>query len=641
MSDVVVSTWGRWTGSGDLGAQLKKPPELGAGRPVKALMGWDGLVLLDPETDVVDLCREFVARAHAESCGQCFPCRLGFTEMLGLLEALCRGEGSAADVDRIALLAEMIRTSSKCDIGRTSPRPVLDALEQRRDVFLAAAGSGQVRPVGTYAGTVTAPCIQACPSHVDVPRYVEQVRFGQTDAALDTVLRDCALPGVVGRVCVRLCEFNCRREQQDAAIAIKPLKRFAADCERARGALHDSAPEQFNDARVAIIGAGPAGQACAYYLAQQGYRSTIFEALQEPGGMAAVGIPDYRLPRRILREEAQRMERMGAEFRWGVKVGTDVTMEDLHKEGFAAVFLGVGAPNSMSMRCEGEEAGYEGFMHGIHFLKAVADGERPLKGTKIGVVGGGNVAMDCVRTALRVGFTDVHILYRRTEAEMPADQVEIDEAKEEGVIFDLLVLPVKILADDNNKVTGLECLKMELGEPDDSGRRRPVPIEGSNFVLECDAMVPAIGQRCDVSAVIGEEGVEITRWGTLQVNELTGQSRKPTLFSGGDCVTGADTLIAALGAGKRAAKHIAQFLGRGDCVTDADEELQHLCSRLRSHNPKGVPHPGTQQRLHAGQLDADFRRTNFEEVDDVFSPSEAFREASRCLRCYRIALAAH
>ena len=280
-------------------------------------------------------------------------------------------------------------------------------------------------------------------------------------------------------------------------------------------------------------------------------------------------------------------------------------------------------------------------MHGIHFLKAVADGENPLEGTKMCVVGGGNVAMDCVRTARRLGFEDVHILYRRTEAEMPADQVEIDESKEEGVIFDLLVLPVKIIADENNKVTGLECLRMELGEPDDSGRRRPMPIEGSNFVLECDAMVPAIGQRCDVGAVIGEEGVEITRWGTLEVNELTGQSEIPALFSGGDCFTGADTLIAALGAGKRAAKHIAQFIGEGACSTDAEEELEHLCNRLKSHNAAGVAAPGAEHRLHAGQLDPDYRRTNFEEVDDVYTPSEAVREASRCLRCYRIALAAH
>jgi len=642
MTEAVVSTWGRWTGGGDLDSQLgSKPMSLGAERPIKALMGWDGMAILDADTDVVDMCREFIARAHDESCGQCFPCRLGFSEMLEILESLCRGEGDAADVERLGTLAETVRSSSKCDIGRTSPRPVLDALAECKEEFLAAAGSGTVRPRGTYTATVTAPCIQACPSHVNVPRYVEQVRFGQTAAALDTALKDCALPGVVGRVCVRPCELNCRRQLQDAPIAVKSLKRFVADCQHACGQLHDSPAAEFNTEKVAIIGAGPAGLACAYYLARAGYRSTIFEAFEEPGGMAAVGIPDYRLPRQILRDEAQRMERMGTEIRWGVKVGTDVTIDDIRDEGFAAIFLGVGAPDSMSMRCEGEEAGYKGFMHGIHFLKAVADGENPLEGTRMCVVGGGNVAMDCVRTARRLGFEEVRILYRRTEAEMPADQVEIDESKEEGVIFDLLVLPVKIIADENNKVTGLECLKMELGEPDDSGRRRPVPIKGSNFVIECDAMVPAIGQRCDVGAVIDEEGVEITRWGTLEVNELTGQSEIPTLFSGGDCATGADTLIAALAAGKRAAKHIAQFIGEGTCSTDAEEEFEYLCNRLRTHNTEGTAAPGEEHRLHAIQLDPDYRLNNFEEVDDVYTPSEAFREASRCLRCYRIALAAH
>lgn len=639
MDNTVVSTWGSWTKSGDLTEQVGKLS--GGETPFKALMGWDGFALLDENVNVVDMCREFVGRACKESCGQCFPCRLGFTEILAILEDLCQGRGREQDLDRLEALAEMVRGSSKCDIGRTSPRPLLDALRTRRSDFLAAAGSGQTIPRADYHGKVTAPCIQACPSHVNVPRYVEQIRFGQTDEALDAVLDDCPLPGTVGRVCVRLCEFNCRRALLDESIAIKPLKRFAADCERTCGALHDDPPERFEEERVAIIGAGPAGLSCAYYLARQGFRSTIFEVLDEPGGMAAVGIPDYRLPRHILREEAARIEHMGAEIRYGVRVGTDVTMDDLHQQGYGAVFLGVGAPHSMSMRCEGEEAGYQGFMHGIHFLRDVADGKRPLEGARIAVVGGGNVAMDCVRSALRVGFTDVYVLYRRTEAEMPADQVEIDEAREEGVHFSFLVLPVKILADEQDKVTGLECLRMELGEPDESGRRRPVPIEGSNFVLECDAMVPAIGQRCSVDDVVGTDGVEITRWGTLEVDELSGQSQQPALFSGGDCVTGADTLIAALGAGKRAAHHIARFLGSGECAPDADAYLEQLLERLQSHDKQTKPAiPGDRPRLHPHVLDPAERIKSFDEVEGVLDRSEAFREASRCLRCYRLALVA-
>lgn len=638
-----VWTWGSWIKDKDLETHAGLPLSLGEGRQVKALMGWDGIALLDDSVNVVDMCREFVTRAHAESCGQCFPCRLGFTEMRCLLEGLCAGEGSAEDVDRLQTLAEMVRGSSKCDIGRTSPQPLLDALKTRREDFLAAVDSGQPIARGSYTGQLTAPCIQACPSHVDVPGYVEQIRFGRPDKALDAVLRDCALPGVIGRVCVRLCEFNCRRALHDEPIAIKPLKRYAADCERARGALHDSAPKTFKREKVAIIGAGPAGLACVYYLARQGYRSTVFDVREEWGGMAAVGIPDYRLPRHILREEAERMQRMGAEFRWGVRVGTDITMEDLHKQGFGAVFLGVGAPRSMSMRCDGEDAGYEGFMHGIHFLRAVADGKRLLKGTKMCVVGGGNVAMDCMRTALRVGFTDVHLLYRRTETEMPAGQVEIDEAKEEGAHFNLLVLPVKILADHSNKITGLECLKMALGQPDESGRRRPVPVAGSNFVIECDAMVPAIGQRCDVSAVIGDEGVEITRWGTLVVNELTGQSpNTPSLFSGGDCVTGAATLIAALGAGKRAARFIGKYLSGEDCQPDAEAYLEALLSKLQSHDKTAKPvAPAQQPRHHAQIRDPQERIKGFDEVEGVLTPSQAEREASRCLRCYRLVLVAH
>ena len=641
MDNPVISTWGSWTKSENLAEQTELPILSGEGSPFKALMGWDGLAVLDDSVNVIDMCREFVEFAYRESCGQCFPCRLGFTEMLAILEGLCQGQGSEPDVDRLQRLAEMVRGSSKCDIGRTSPRPLLDALRTRRNDFLAAAGSGETIPRASYHGKVTAPCIQSCPSHVDVPRYLEQIRFGHTDEAIDVVLNDAPLPGTLGRVCVRLCEFNCRRALLDDPLAVKSLKRFAADCERACGALHEDPPESFKEERVAIIGAGPAGLSCAYYLARQGYRSTLFEMLHEPGGMAAVGIPDYRLPRQILREEAARIERMGAEIRYGVRVGVDLTMEDLHQQGYAAVFLGVGAPNSMSMRCEGEDAGYQGFMQGIHFLRDIADGRRPLEGTKIAVVGGGNVAMDCVRSALRVGFTDVNVLYRRTETEMPADQVEIDEAREEGVHFHFLVLPVKILADEQGKVTGLECQRMELGEPDDSGRRRPVPIEGSNFVLECDAMVPAIGQRCSVGDVVGTDGVEITRWGTLEVDELSGQSQQPMLFSGGDCVTGADTLIAALGAGKRAAHHIARFLDSGDGTPDADDYLEQLLERLQTHDRQAKPAiPGDQPRLHPHALDPMERIESFDEVEGALNSSEAFREASRCLRCYCLALVA-
>jgi formate dehydrogenase beta subunit len=355
--------------------------------------------------------------------------------------------------------------------------------------------------------------------------------------------------------------------------------------------------------------------------------------------MAKAGIPDYRLPPDILNYEVSLIEKLGAEIRYGVNVGRDVTLEDLAKEGYKAVFVGVGAPEASAMRCEGEDAGYERFMTGIQFLREIAFGRRPIEGKKIAVIGGGNVAMDCVRSAMRIGFEDVNLIYRRTEAEMPADAVEIEEAKEEGVKFNFLVQPIKILA-ENGKVSGLECLKMKLGEPDDSGRRRPVPIEGSNFVIECDAMVPAIGQVCVVDRVL-PEGAEITRWKTLVVDEITFQSSQANVFGGGDCITGPATLIGALAAGKNAARFIAHFLETGECKPEDADWIEKVISDLGVFDKEEImPFAGQTQRPSLTALDPAIRTKSFEEVESGFSRPDAFNEASRCLRCYRIGLAA-
>jgi formate dehydrogenase beta subunit len=425
----------------------------------------------------------------------------------------------------------------------------------------------------------------------------------------------------------------------DEPIAIKALKRFAADQELTRGAEPRFSTTETKKDKVAIIGAGPAGLACAYYLGLRGYKTTIFEAMPEPGGMAKAGIPDYRLPPDLLNYEVSVVEKTGAEIRYGVNVGKDITIEDMTKQGYKAVFVGVGAPEASSMRCEGEDAGYERFMTGIHFLREIAFGRTPIKGKKIAVIGGGNVAMDCVRCALRIGFDDVNLIYRRTEAEMPADPVEIEEAKEEGIKFNFLVQPIKILA-EKGKVSGLECLKMELGEPDDSGRRRPIPIEGSNFVIECDAMVPAIGQVVVVDRVV-PEGTEITRWKTLMVDDITFQSSQPNIFGGGDCITGPATLIGALAAGKNAARFIDRYLETGECKPEDADWMEKAISDLGVYDKEEtMPFAGQTRRPRQAALDPSVRTKSFEEVESGFSRADAFKESSRCLRCYRVGLAA-
>ena len=627
----VFSTWG--TGGTGVAASSPLPREL----PIRALMGWDGLIINDESIDIVDMTREFAARFKAESCGQCFPCRMGSAEISDILDRICDGRGSDADIVRLEDLAEYVQESARCDIGITSPEPILDAIRSYCDRFIKVVKEGKPVPRGNYVWTVTAPCMNACPDRLDVPGYVEKIRMEKYDEAIKLVRDTCCMPGTIGRVCVRDCEFKCKRGVLDEPIAIKHLKRFAWDWEVADGGGSDT-PKPHKDGKVAIIGAGPAGLSCAYYLGREGYRSTIFEALPEPGGMAAVGIPDYRLPREVLRREAARVEAVGAEIRYGVKVGRDVTIPGLLEDGYKAVFVGAGAPNASKMGCEGEDAGYSGYMPGVEFLRRVAFGEKPLSGVKMLVIGGGNVAMDCVRTARRLGFSDVNLLYRRTEKEMPADRVEIAESKEEGVVFHPLVAPVRIVAEDG-KVTGLECVRMTLGSADVSGRRKPVPQEGSNFVMECDAVVSAIGQACEVDT-FAPEGVKVSNWGTLSVNPITMHTSAPNIFGGGDCVTGPSSLVSALAAGRRAARSIIEYIETGECAADGRDWLDLAVSALiKAGHADNAPFTVISHRIHPPIKDPYTRVNDFSEVEGGLTPSQARKEAGRCLRCCRIAMA--
>jgi formate dehydrogenase beta subunit len=565
---------------------------------------------------------------------------MGTRVMMEILERICGGKGTERDLERLERMAREVKDLSMCDIGQTAPIPILDSIAHFRPQYLAAIQGEEPVARGRYHCRVTAPCTNACPSHLDIPGYVEKIRLGQFGAALEVIRNDCSLPGTVGRVCVRPCEFNCRRGLLDESISIKFLKRFVADWELEHGwdPTFPLAPSK--EERVAIVGAGPAGLACAYYLGLRGYGSTLFESLPEPGGMAAVGIPDYRLPREVLRREADFVERLGAEIRYNVHVGRDISLEEIGSQGYRAVFLASGAQGSSKLGCEGEDEGYEGLLHGVVFLREVALGRVPLRGRRMVVIGGGNVAIDCVRSALRIGFEDVNLVYRRSEAEMPADKVEIHDAREEGIRFHFLSQPIRVLA-EHGKVTGLECLRMELGEPDTSGRRRPVPLEGSNFVIEADAVVPAIGQFCVFDYVKPDSGIGLTRWSTLVVDKTTFQVGQGPHFGGGDCVFGPLTLIAALAAGKNAARFIAQYLERGGCEPEDQDHLESLVNRLGVYDPgERMPVTGGKPRIPLRMMDPKARVRSFEEVEEGFSMPEALKEASRCLRCYRIGLVA-
>lgn len=638
MKKPLLSTWEGWSDQlmNLIGEHADAPTDPA---PFKALLGWKGLVVWDDSVDPVDLLRAYIEKVARESCGQCTPCREGTQRMNHIMNRICDGQAQPEDLDEIRRLACFVSESARCDVGRCLARPTLEIMDRYPDEFAAVVKEKHRIEPQPVEAAVTAPCISACPSNVDIPAYVEGIRMGQFDEALARVREDCPMPGTIGRVCVRPCEENCRRGRLDEPIAIRALKRFLADNEMRTGAQPlKQPPAEYKSDKVAVVGAGPAGLSCAYYLGTMGYRTTIFEAQERAGGMATYGIPSYRLPEDIMDYEVAQVERMGAEIRYGVNIGEDVTVEELGQQGYRAVFLAVGAPESSKMRCEGEDAGYECFLTGIHFLAEVSRGRQPVEGKKLVVVGGGNVAMDCVRSALRTGFTDVNLLYRRTEAEMPADPQEIEEAKEEGVKFHYLVAPVSIVHTDE-KVSGLEVQRMELGAPDQSGRRRPMPVEGSNFVIECDAIIPAVGQICVVDCVLPEED-SLTAWKTLIVDRMTFQSHAPSVFGGGDCITGPATLIAALAAGKKAAKYISQYIEDGSCQPTVPDVLQTLVNGSGVFDPdEKFPFCGISHRAHPAVLPAETRIDDFDEVEGCLSLSQAIAEADRCLRCYRIAVA--
>jgi formate dehydrogenase beta subunit len=475
---------------------------------------------------------------------------------------------------------------------------------------------------------------------LQIPKYIEEIAEGRFTDCLATIREDTCLAGTLGRVCVRPCESYCRRANIDEPISIKYLKRFVADYELEKEKKPIIKKEPMDGKKIAVIGAGPAGLSVGYYLGKMGYKVTIFERLDEPGGMAAVGIPDYRLPREILRGEADLLRDLGVEIRYGVNIGKDITMAQLEDQ-YDAVFIGVGAHGSSPMGVAGEDKGYRGFISGVKYLLDVNSGKDPYpEGKKVVVVGGGNVAMDCVRSSFRIGKPDVNLVYRRTKAEMPADPVEIHDAEEEGVRFHYLCNPTRIIEKDG-KVVAVELIRMELGEPDASGRRRPVPVPNSEFIIETDILIPAIGQVIDFGFLEGIPDVQLTKWKTVQVNQETFETTKKGIFSAGDCETGPDVLVRACGNGKRTAWKIDQYVRGQDLVPRLEEKFQQLFSTMKVYQKdENLGITGGDKRLHLRMLDPEKRKWTFDEVEEGFRVNEAMKEAGRCLRCFRIGMVA-
>jgi heterodisulfide reductase subunit A-like polyferredoxin len=467
------------------------------------------------------------------------------------------------------------------------------------------------------------PCTNACPNQVNAHGYVALIAQGRYQEAMEVILRNLPLPGVIGRICPHPCESACRRGQVDEPVSICALKRFVADQVDIETLPLPEITKR--EERVAIIGSGPAGLTAAHFLALEGYQVTIFEALAMAGGMLRVGIPDYRLPPAVLDKEIRAITRMGVEIKYNMALGRDVTVDGLLAQGYEAVYLAIGAHGSLKLDIPGEDA--EGVSHGVDFLRRVNLGELSRLSGRVIIVGGGDVAIDAARAARRLGAEHVSIMYRRTEKEMPARESEIRDAVAEGIEIQYLTAPVEIIARDG-KVAGAKCIRMELGEPDVSGRRRPIPVPGSEFIVDADLVLPAIGQSPETICLAETSGVCLNRRGTIQVDELTFATGKDGVFAGGDVQSGPWIAISAVAHGREAAISISRYL--------KGEDLREGRTRWEAPQENFLPIPKdiqTSPRAEMETLAMDLRTTGFGEVEEGLTEEQARAEAARCLNC--------
>jgi indolepyruvate ferredoxin oxidoreductase alpha subunit len=466
-------------------------------------------------------------------------------------------------------------------------------------------------------------CQAACPLHVDAKGYIGLIREGKYDEALRIIHQTLPFPGIIGRVCTRPCEGECKRKEVDEAIAINAIKRAAADYGKGKFEKDFSLPEE-KEERVAVVGGGPAGLMAAYDLRRMGYRVTIFESLPVLGGMLSVGIPEYRLPRDILNTELNIIQKLGVEIKLNTKVGSDVKFSDL-KKNFDAIFLAIGAHKGKRLGIENEER--KGVVDGVEFLRDFNLGRRIEAKDKVVIVGGGNVALDCARTCLRLGFKEVLVLYRRSREEMPAIKEELQRAQEEGVRVNFLTAPRRVIA-QNGQVKGIECLRTKLGEPDASGRRRPIPIKGSELTIETEMIISAVGEEPDLSNFKEVEMLPSVKDSLLLADPLTLETSIPGIFAGGDAVTGPAYVIDALAAGKKAAISIDRYIRGESLFTNREGE-----GPLKSNFKVSIEGLSKKPRQSQPILSPEQRRGNFVEVEQCFSMNAAKKEAERCLGC--------
>ncbi len=577
-----------------------------------SIMGSGGMIVMDENTCMVDIARYYTAFLNDESCGKCLSCREGTRKMLNILTDISEGRGREGDIELLEELAQAVKDVSLCGLGQTAGNPVLASIRYFREEYEEHIRKHRCR-AGVCKALVKSTCQNACPAGIDVPRYIRLVRQGQPGQAVAVIREKVPFPAVLGYVCLHFCESKCRRGEVDEALCIKLLKRFAADHDNGSWKQDLKAPLPTGK-RVAVIGSGPAGLTAAYYLARKGHRVTVLEAAPVLGGMMRLGIPEFRLPRDVLEREIAEIQAAGVEMKASCRVES---LDALFQEGYDAVFAAIGAGRSRSMGIRGEDAA--AVLNGTDFLRDVNLGVETAIGDRVLVIGGGNAAIDASRTALRLGAREVVIAYRRTYGAMPASPEEVKEALEEGVRIDFLVTPVSV-SSANGRLR-VEFVRMELRSTDESGRRQPVPIPGSEFTGEYDTMIKNVGDLPDVPAGYG---LAVGRGGEIRVNPDTLAASREGVFAGGDVVSGPASVIEAIAAGRQAAISIDRYLG-------GDGNIEEKLAPPEVVQPCHIEE-GERRRPPMRMLGMD-GRGGFSLVELGLGPDEAIEEAGRCLRC--------
>lgn len=587
-----------------------------------AIMGSGGLIVMDEDTCMVDMARFFLDFVQDESCGKCPPCRVGTKRMLEIVDRICTGKGEEGDIEKLEELGNKIKDTALCGLGQTGPNPVLSTIRHFRNEYEAHIREKRC-PAGVCPDLVRAPCNNACPASVHVPGFVSLIGEGRYAEALKLHRERNPFASVCARVCFHPCEFKCRRSTVDDPVSIRGLKRFMVEQEITVQLPEIRESEKNGNRKVAVVGAGPAGLSCAYFLARLGYRPKMFEAENQAGGMLRWAIPEYRLPRDILAREIRMVEHLGVDIEYGKRMGRDFTLKSLRDEGYEAVFLGVGAPIGQKLGVKGEDAA--GVSDSLTFLHDVNLNGSAKVGRKVAVIGGGNAAIDSARTAVRLGAEEVTVLYRRTRAEMPAFEEEIAEAEREGVKLRVLVAPIEIIS-NNGKAAGVKCCRMQLGDYDRSGRRRPEKCEDSDFVVEADQVIAAIGQSLDAKEILDGVDLKLKENNFLWFNPINGQTTAEWIFTGGDAASGPASVVEAIAGGEKAAVGIHQYLsGEQEAFWRVDKAVDTF------FDPQADPAQFPRAKLQT--IPVNKRRQNFVEIELPWRETIAQREAKRCLRC--------